>query len=1646
MAEDNVDFGNSFLSAVDNHNVANGDESWFDKKVDATTTFLGDFGEAISKGAPAAVVAGVNSILNSAISVANFVGADIEEINTYETLKNFDDDLGAYYKLHQSGIEVAGFIGTSFLPGMAGVKAMQAAKAGFIGTNMAKSSGLMQSLTRDYAKAATAEFAKGASPFAILDQNVLKALAQGFGSSALEMAAFETAVSATMFKSPVLGEQNAANIAWNIATGTLIGGGIGGVLHGVGTVYGIKKAGQTVDRELFPFKNITELNETAPTDLKIINYFQQKLNIPEAKLAEDYGPVRPGEVSTLDPATRLNLITTERAKTVNRLDVLIRQEFNRYAGNDEVIGQQLFEKFKDQKSLQDIIAGLINSKGAQRITENERLVVGDVLFPTHGIKRDAFQQVLASGDFSKLFADTATSGTTGYRIIGDLSKIKVGGAGEKAGEFGYFENRDAAFAAGIDLYRNSNGTFSVNPSSNLLRESAGRRVPNNLIVDFERGGAIVDKATPGLADVASKARPIEVRGNTVLAGDLNPIKIGQNFNPLDDDYLAVQARYIWAQEQKNIKWDGKIVHERDLPMLEKAYYDGDKAKDWKIRMEDGKVTNGLQGDNLRRFIEGKKTEYAGKLDGKPVDEIELRLNVSRKWLEGSQDELAKLRPGVDYKNPRYARIDYPDSIHAMETYNAAHLDGAITYENAVAQVTQRHKQNFSNYAGDAADQFPDSPNWSDPSRTPTREGAGASLFGFANSNYGTAGGWAQLVGSLKNRLTVAKKTKTVEAMNNVATDISSPDLRAALDLITNKLRSSPEAWVFHPEDNQKLIMRKEFKKVVNGEDASEEIDMHEEISDFLRTHSGINAERQVHVKNMKATAGVMDDTDLQVVYPPPIDTSKYKHFVFVEPKGFTLGDRKRVIVAKDESTLLKLIDQVDQNDFRVITKTEGEEWHKAIGDYDFQLGLNESLVDSSLKRKGILADHFAGNPSARILDDYLDWHVRQEELLATRMVEHRYSQSFQELQHLGDRYTNIATSQFRSLTEALVERVRDPYQDIVKTALDISRASEYQWWRSFNETVKDAIEGPARKLGDLFQKSPIFDNALVERINQRSEELGLGSPYRDSYSALIASQNIADKPFLAKFVGKAQALMSSTLLQLDFFNGINNILSTPILLGAETKYLINAIQKADPTVAGKLSQLMTTIVPGTNQAIQLPTIGRLLKNAVENYRRDHIEELGLLERYQKIGAVTDILQQERQMLGNLTLDFGKVSGSQTESMLQKAVDAGRKWTGNRLAEEMTRFVSADVMRQITDLGLEAGVLRSVKEADEYIQLFVNRVQGNYLHSQRPIVFQGVVGQAVSLFQTYQFNLMQQLFKYVGEGDKKAVGMLLGLQGSIYGMQGLPAFNFLNTHIVGNASGNVSHSDLFQGVNSVFGKELSDWMLYGAGSNALGLIDSRMKVNIYSRGDINPRQLTVLPTSISDIPVVNASVQFVKNLYTLAERTGNGAALWPTLSQAIEHNGLSRPLSGLAQVVQGYTTTNQGSLLTGSQDFWNIATTARLAGGKPFDESVALDALYRINAYRAKDAAQIQDVGSALKTSLIAGRQPTDQEITDFARNYAKAGGRIENFNRFMAGEMLAANRSQVNKVAENLNNPFSRQLQIIMGGTPLPDFLNAPRE
>jgi hypothetical protein len=84
------------------------------------------------------------------------------------------------------------------------------------------------------------------------------------------------------------------------------------------------------------------------------------------------------------------------------------------------------------------------------------------------------------------------------------------------------------------------------------------------------------------------------------------------------------------------------------------------------------------------------------------------------------------------------------------------------------------------------------------------------------------------------------------------------------------------------------------------------------------------------------------------------------------------------------------------------------------------------------------------------------------------------------------------------------------------------------------------------------------------------------------------------------------------------------------------------------------------------------------------------------------------------------------------------------------------------------------------------------------------------------------------------------------------------------------------------------------------------------------------------------------------------------------------------------------------------------------------------------------------LGETIKTTMIAGQQPTAEQIEKFSYLYAYHGGKPAQFNQFMLQQYKAANTSQVNTLARNLKSPFSQSMQQIMGANELADFTNTP--
>lgn len=1612
----------SYLVGADNHQLGNDGFSLFDPGtwVDAAETKATHIGEF----AVAATVSGATSFYNTGVAVANWFGADASAADNQAILSSVDDDLGQYYANNKESADLVGFIASSFIPGLGGVKVLNAAqkmlgvaREGWIGTNMARATGLLVPNVEKATALAATEIAQASTTFSAINGLSIKALAAGFGQATLESAAFETAVAATMFKAPTLDDMDFRDLAINAAVGTVVGGVIGGVITGAGILGKIKSAITKTDEVAAPFTHITELPTAASPAERIIAYSNDITSTPDLGSLDDFTQNYLSKIAGVDDSVGSAQAMYSKfqglADTRNqKLNNLIRDNIQKLSGGDSDLGN----------FVADNLQGLSYDQIAQNLTHLTE--IGRI-----GSKLPVESQL------EKIGAKLGTSGaqdildnTNAATLSKQIGYIKL--AGEDAG--------DVSFTA-----------------------------PNVLnLGDTITGG--IDAVKDGVAKIAKQA------GWGVKSGAIQDVA--------QMTHTQAEARYIWTDRFASDLKPGQTIGSQDIPLLEKAYADPN-FESINLQTPEGFQYSVSNKSDLLNEIKQSKLDVASTLlqgkragTGISTDEIAKITNMRRSYLEGdAQDDFTK-----DIFARQSFKSEYASSLEAkgLNPSGADTLDLKPTYMKAgynfqpytgldgmmlegMAHVKQAEKvymtgvdNSFAKSTGELNERF-----WHPDESlilNANRYGAGPKFASFAGGNYHTLASWAETIGQSTASLQKYLKGNTTDQLEALAYKLSqNHDAAIEWASVNNKISATAEKYVLN-DAGDTLVARsidRYRKAVANGEKgidypklqtgAAEEIPLvSDEVKDLTSAHIRVWGERTSGIKELRASQGLEDAKDATTFYPIRPDPKEYTHFAFVTDPKVTGVGHVSMIHAPDAATLEQLIRKVPDN-YSTITKSQSEDWHNAIRDYDLNRTLHENYIDSDLKSQGVNSQFFTPTDPQKIATDFLQAHLKADDVYARSLVSGKFDKEFSELRRMAETTGSIDSSKYASRFDDLDTIRKNPMMSYVKTALNINQKGDIPLLTGLNNWLDSAVSRIANEVGGLFSAAKSPDDLAA--VNKSLEANGMKSAYYDAALNSLVNRG-PNEGVLRQFVAKSNAMLSALTIRLNPINAINNAVGSAVLLGPETKSVLRGISEGRPELAGRLSELMDTPLPGTKDSITSAT--KLITNSIKNYFTDmRTNGSPLISGYKANGWVTDLSSQYKSMLDDLTIN-GAEKATDLSSRLntaftkaQNLAHVGERISGNRLSEEFNRFVAADVMRQITDVGVEGGVI-SANEAKSYINTFINRVHGNLLASQRPLMFQGPVGQALSLFQTYQFNMIQQLLRQVGEGNGKTAAMALGLQTTIYGMNGLPAFNFINQHIVGTMSGNPQHRDLYDATYGALGKTTADWLMYGLPSNLL-------QTNIYAHGDMNPRQITLVPTNPADIPLVSAYGKFFGSLYDTAQNIIKGGNVWESTLQGVEHMGLMKPLAGLAQTLQAttndqnlaYSTTTKGNIL-GTNDLFSIATVSRLAGGTPFDEAITKDALYRYSAYQAYDNAKTEDINKSLKTTLIGGGQPTADQVNGFAGQYAAMGGTQKNFNRTMMAQFKDANTTQANQIIAHLKSPYAQSMQTIMGGTQQMDGRN----
>lgn len=1739
----------SYMIAGNAHtNLNNGnerDQSVLDAAFDVATKLV-----------PLGIASGVSQLYNIIPTVGNWgskrlggSGNEFEYNDFSKTVQDFDSDLSKYYTEHQMGTDALGFVLGSFVPGMAGIKVLNAGQtainsavaSGKVGTGpLGKSLGLLAPQREKHVAAAIQSLNDAGNVFKLTEANTMRAMLAGVGQNALEGAAFTTLVNATMYKSPVLEDRSVSDLTFDVLTGAALGGVIGGAISGVVSGYAIKRGGLAAEKTLAPY-GVTDVprSNMSPSDRILFNAAEL-----EAKAKLD--PAKAGSLKEsaeeLIESTKSGLLTE------------IRTDFQKLSSGDTHLAQFMYDSAlagANSKTLRD---QLLDSKELSRVAvrSDTEQALSKVKTRLKELKGDVS---LLTPEESAIYRNTQVSYVKvrgeGAGIVSD-ERPAILGLADRLLPSSEVKLTPTGIQLGNVHHEHTNNIYRpFNVFNEPLAKVQSRYLWAKMLPDWKY--STMEPPTVAITDIPLLTKAIDEgldaikimpesglakdiytlegreairetvkRQKTALAAkgmqtDSTPMTV-EEFSEKAASLLGIRFSSTTKGELEGVVGDRTIVMKAG-DIKQKSLL----ANIMEIKKQEGhslfqaliessgevsqnvrSMTNGFASPLMQEVIGLSKLRSPGLWKSNKPEQVARREDPSElfasafSYLSTHPDQLIKMpefnaiaghliRPVpervLDTIASRLSKPSFAEIAERLDMHEGI-LRGAYTESGMFAREAAKKEYEALNAAAGTrqSQKAPHAellPTWAkvitDSSRFQGVDGhtleamalmkAKANLYdsdvkiaaarilkeefpdiaddvwltggnsgpGFVTSTVGDPGSRDALsayVGQRVHNISNARKTAVSDLMQPTLVKVGN-DIEAAIEfsLLNETVRSKPGSFTLSPSRNGLINESGELIKIKNPKTL--------ELAELHIRQNGIDTNELALIRS---TEGTQFNRNPNAFYPIPRNPRDTPHYAFVVDDTVTGTGHSTMVYAKDGAALEVLKQKILKHhpDFKVLTKDQSEAYYKSQGKFEWERTISDRYMNSALARSGSSSSPLPITNPQKIVGDILDWHLGRQTALVREAVSMRYSRPLAMLRAQAEPNISAAKSTlgYLSPTAYAENAVNNPATNTMKQMLNIQKIEEYPFWTTVNKTLDEKFSSVTQEVNKLWD-NVVHPEQLAE-INKALVKAGYNGPLMDEalYTALNGT---VPRGELTSIVAQMNGLLGTIALRMDPMNAGTNVISHVVIYGPEVKAVTDIINKGSKEAVNELGKLSQIKLPGVDSYIRSPqkvmaeTIRRANDPSIKQWHKDH-------------GFITTIMDQYDQTVDHMAIRAGDTVGSM-KARFAKAVNIargvghlGERVTGNRMAEEWNRFMAADYMKQVTDVAVKHGLM---KEADAlpYINSFVNRTQGNFLASQRPVLFQGPVGQAIGLFQTYQFNLIQQLLRHVGEGKAKNSALMMGLQGGIFGLNGLPAFNAINTYIVGNAGGNTEHKDLYQAIFSGAGKEAGEWLAYGAFSNMLGVFDPSLKTNLYNRGDVNPRSLTLVPTDPAKVPIVQATARFFGNMYESVGQLSMGADLWPTMLRALEHNGLSRPLAGMAQVLGGFTnptgqvtaTNNQGNILM-AHDLASLVSGARILGAKPMDESLVQDAMYRINAYRSHDAAKRQGLGEAIKTNLLGGGDLTQEELEKFAAHYVRSGGKQEEFNQFMARQYRNASATQAEQLRARLGSTQSGYLQTLMGG------------
>lgn len=334
------------------------------------------------------------------------------------------------------------------------------------------------------------------------------------------------------------------------------------------------------------------------------------------------------------------------------------------------------------------------------------------------------------------------------------------------------------------------------------------------------------------------------------------------------------------------------------------------------------------------------------------------------------------------------------------------------------------------------------------------------------------------------------------------------------------------------------------------------------------------------------------------------------------------------------------------------------------------------------------------------------------------------------------------------------------------------------------------------------------------------------------------------------------------------------------------------------------------------------------------------------------------------------------------------------------------------------IGKQGLQISNEKDLFAFAHKFANETIGDYRAGNRPRIFQGAVGMPLGLFQTYAWNYFQRIFGYIENKQTRALATQYAIQAMLFGASGVPGFDIFNDWFLTAADGK---DNVIDNMNEHFGREFTDWFMYGTLSNIPKLFGAGDGVSLYQRGDANIRTIPGL-WNIQQTPAYNMYKQITGGIGAFVDMMSETGFNTQQMTELMALHSINRPIRGLMEILTGYSIDSRGQVISDETQS-GLSIAARVLGMKPLSEAKSIEAWARLRATQHSQAAKQERLRKTWRAMFRNGRIDAD-EFAETLHTYIRNGGSVEALPGVIRNNAIAAMVPKLEReFMEVLGNP-----------------------